>query len=129
MYFYRGTKLFAVRHGPWKAHFLTQAAYGGKDGPTEQDPPLLYHLGRDPGEKTDVAKDNPEVVKQLKALTAKHKEGVKPGEPQLEKRLPPEKKVTRPRRIKPLGFPSVKTAHPTRIPDAHPRPHEAGEGI
>jgi arylsulfatase A-like enzyme len=92
MYFYRGTKLFAVRHGPWKAHFLTQPAYGGKDGPTEHDPPLLYHLGRDPGEKADVAKDNPEVVKQLKGIAAKHKEGVKPGEPQLEKRLPPEKK-------------------------------------
>jgi arylsulfatase A-like enzyme len=94
MYFYRGTKLFAVRHGPWKAHFLTQPAYGpgSKDTPTPHDPPLLYHLGRDPGEKTDVAKDHPEVVTQLKTIAAKHKEGVKPGEPQLEKRLPPKNK-------------------------------------
>lgn len=91
MYFYRGTKLFAVRHGPWKAHFLTQAAYGSKDGPAEHDPPLLYHLGRDPGEKTDVAKDNPDVVKQLKQIAAAHKKEMKPGELQLEKRVPEKK--------------------------------------
>jgi arylsulfatase A len=92
MYFYRGTKLFAVRHGPWKAHFLTQAAYGSKDAPVDHDPPLLYHLGRDPGEKTDVAKDNAEVVKRLKDIVATHRKDMKPGELQLEKRLTPEKK-------------------------------------
>ena len=59
-----------------------------KDGPTTHDPPLLYHLGRDPGEKTDVAKDNPEVVSQLKAIAAKHSAAMKPGEPQLEARVP-----------------------------------------
>jgi arylsulfatase A-like enzyme len=87
MFFYRGTKLFAVRHRPWKAHFITQAAYG-KDGPTEHDPPLLYHLGRDPGEKTDVVKDNPEVIAKIKEIVAAHRRGLKPGEPQLDKRLP-----------------------------------------
>ena len=93
MFFYRGTKLFAVRHGPWKAHFLTQPAYGAgsKDSPTPHDPPLLYHLGRDPGEKTDVAKDNPEVVSRLKEIAEKHSAAMKPGEPQLEKRLPEKK--------------------------------------
>jgi arylsulfatase A-like enzyme len=91
MFFYRGTKLFAVRHGEWKAHFITQVAYG-KDGPMEHDPPLLYNLGRDPGEKTDVAKDNGEVVKRLKAIAEKHRAAMKPGEPQLDKKLPAEKK-------------------------------------
>jgi arylsulfatase A len=92
MFYYRGTKLFAVRHGPWKAHLLTQPAYGSQEGPTTHDPPELYHLGRDPGEKTDVAKDNTEVVAKLKAIAAKHTEEMKPGEPQLEKRLPGAKK-------------------------------------
>jgi arylsulfatase A len=94
MFFYRGTKLFAVRHGPWKAHFLTQPAYGAgsKDGPTPHDPPLLYHLGRDPGEKTDVAKDNPEVISRLKEIAEKHSAAMKPGEPQLEKRISTETK-------------------------------------
>jgi arylsulfatase A len=90
MFYYRGTKLFAVRHGPWKAHLITQPAYG-KDGPTEHDPPQLYHLGRDPGEKTDVAKANPEVVAAIKKVVARHREGLKPGEPQLDKRVPEKK--------------------------------------
>jgi arylsulfatase A len=91
MFYYRGTKLYAVRHGPWKAHFITEPAYG-KGGPSEHDPPLLYHLGRDPGEKADVARDNADVVARLKEVAAKHRGAMKPGEPQLEKRLPPEKK-------------------------------------
>jgi arylsulfatase A-like enzyme len=91
MFYYRGMKLYAVRHRDWKAHFITEPAYG-KDGPTEHDPPLLYHLGRDPGEKTDVAKEHPEVVTRLKEVAAKHREGMKPGEPQLEKRIPMGKK-------------------------------------
>jgi len=97
MYFYRGTKLFAVRHGPWKAHFLTQPAYGAgsKDGPTPHDPPLLYHLGRDPGEKTDVAKDNPKVVSQLREIAAKHSAAMKPGAPQLDSKLPEERSSAR----------------------------------
>src|SRR5262245_2150173 len=90
MFYYRGTKLFAVRHGPWKAHFITQPAYGpGK--PVEHDPPQLYHLGRDPGEKTDVAKDQPEVLATIKKVVAAHRKGLKPGEPQLDKRLPAKK--------------------------------------
>jgi arylsulfatase A len=89
MFFYRGSKLFAVRHGPWKAHFLTQPAYGAgsKDSPTPHSPPLLYHLGRDPGEKTDMSKENPDVVTRLKEIAEKHLAAMKPGEPQLEKRL------------------------------------------
>lgn len=85
MFFYRGTRLYAVRNGPWKAHFITQVAYG-KDGPVEHDPPLLYHLGRDPGEKIDVAKGNPEVVAKLKEIATAHTKSMKPGEPQLDKR-------------------------------------------
>jgi arylsulfatase A len=90
MFYYRGTKLFAVRHGPWKAHFITQLAYG-KDSPHDHDPPELYNLDHDPGEKYDVAKDHPEVVARIKAVVAEHRKGMKPGEPQLEKVLPPKK--------------------------------------
>jgi arylsulfatase A len=91
MFYYRGLRLMAVRHGPWKAHFITQVAYG-PDKPVEHDPPLLYHLGRDPGEKNDVAKDHADVIAEIKAIAAKHREGMKFGELQLEKRLPSPKK-------------------------------------
>ncbi len=87
MFFYRGTKLYAVRHGPWKAHFTTRSAYDA-DKPVEHDPPQLYHLGRDPGEKTDVSKLHPAVLAEIADVVAAHRKDLKPGEPQLEKRLP-----------------------------------------
>ena len=87
MFYYRGTKLYAVRHGPWKAHFVTRSGYG-KDTAVEHDTPPLYHLGRDPGEKTDVAKEHPEVLAEIRQHVARHREGLTPGEPQLESRLP-----------------------------------------
>ena len=37
MLYYRGTTLFAVRKGPFKAHFLTQPAYG--EGSKQHHPP------------------------------------------------------------------------------------------
>jgi arylsulfatase A-like enzyme len=84
MVFYRDTKLYAVRKGPWKAHFFSKASYGDTQE-TAHDPPLLYHLGIDPGEKWDVASKNPEVVAELRKLFESTLESVKPGEVQLEK--------------------------------------------
>jgi arylsulfatase A-like enzyme len=84
MAFYRDAKLYAVRKGPWKAHFFTKAAYGDPKE-TAHDPPLLYHLGIDPGEKWDVAAKNPDVVADLRKLFDATLAAVKPGENQLEK--------------------------------------------
>jgi arylsulfatase A len=54
-HFFRGLELEAMRSGDWKLHL--------KSGE-------LYHLGRDLGERTDVASANPEVVQRLRALAA-----------------------------------------------------------
>jgi arylsulfatase A len=91
MFYYRGTKLFAVRHGPWKAHLVTRSGYG-PDGPAEHEPPELYHLGRDPGERFDVSKAHPEVVARIRAVVAEHQKGMVPGEPQVDKRDPAAKR-------------------------------------
>jgi arylsulfatase A-like enzyme len=84
MFFYRDTRLFAVRHGPYKAHFFTQSGYG-PDGPKEHDPPLLFDLGEDPGEKYDVSKDHPDTSTRIRRIAAAHRAGVKPVPSQLEK--------------------------------------------
>ncbi len=84
MAFYRDTKLYAVRKGPWKAHFFTKAAYGDPKE-TAHETPLLYHLGVDPGEKWDQAAKHPEVVTELRRLYEATLASVKPGENQLEK--------------------------------------------
>lgn len=86
MYYYRGTKLYAVRQGPWKMHYITRSAYG-PDKPVEHNPPQLYHLGQDPSEQHNVAKDHPEVLAKIEAIVAEHRRTMVPGEPQLEKRI------------------------------------------
>ena len=85
MFYYRGRRLMAVRHGAWKAHFLTQAGYGQKD-PEAHDPPLLYNLEHDPGEQYNVAQDHGDVVSKLKELATQHAAGVNAPPSQLELR-------------------------------------------
>jgi arylsulfatase A len=86
MFYYRGTKLYAVRKGPYKAHFFTRSGYGG-DKEAEHDPPLLYHLGHDPSEKYDVSKAHPEVIADIEKEVALHRANLERGEDQLAKRI------------------------------------------
>jgi len=83
MFYYRGTKLMAVRKGNWKVHFITQPAYGG-GGPKKQNPPELYHLGIDPSEKYNVAEKHPEVIAEITKLAEEHKNSFTPPPSQLE---------------------------------------------
>jgi len=86
MFFYRGTKLYAVRQGPYKAHFITQPAYG--PGKAEKhDPPILVHLEHDPSEKHDVAKENSAVLGRIRELVAEHERGMRAGVGQLEGKI------------------------------------------
>jgi arylsulfatase A-like enzyme len=85
-FYYRGTRLFAVRKGPYKAHYLTQPSYREKEI-TEHDPPVLYHLGHDPSEQYDVAQDHPEVLAEIAAEVQRHRAGLVPAESQLDKKI------------------------------------------
>jgi arylsulfatase A-like enzyme len=82
MFFYRGEQLFAVRMGPWKAHFTTQSGYANDR--EEYDPPLLYHLEHDPREKFNKAEEHPEVLDEIRALVETHRENLTRGEDQLD---------------------------------------------
>lgn len=82
MFYYRGTRLMAVRHGPWKAHFITQPGYGR--GPQKHDPPLLFHLQHDPSEKYNVAEDHPEVLAEIEQVAEEHQAALQAPESQLE---------------------------------------------
>lgn len=86
--YYRGTKLMALRKGPWKAHFATQESYTGNNKLTEHDPPVLYNLEVDPSEKWDVAESNPEVIAEIKAAADAHRKTVVAVPSQLEIPLP-----------------------------------------
>ncbi|MBI5388593.1 MAG: sulfatase [Verrucomicrobia bacterium] len=82
-FYYRGTQLYAVRKGPFKAHLITRQAYGA-DEPMKHDPPLLFHLPHDPSERFNVSANHPAVVADLMQEVAKHRATVVPVKSQLE---------------------------------------------
>lgn len=83
VYYYYRDELYAIRKGPWKAHFVTKPSYK-RVAPTLHDPPLLNNLNIDPSEKYDVSKKHPEVVKELVDLYQTHKATIKPVFSQLD---------------------------------------------
>jgi len=66
----RWDRPFSYRSGDYKIHFRTNEKIRdpitGEDVPvTEHNPPLLFDLTKDRGETTDIAKDEPEVLKRM----------------------------------------------------------------
>jgi arylsulfatase A len=59
-----------VRNGAWKLHI--KGSKTGQVNVTDLEQQLLYNLEIDPSEQYDVFKENPEVVKNLKAIIEKH---------------------------------------------------------
>jgi len=81
MLFYRDEQLYAVRKGPWKAHFTTQPGYGGK--PERHGKPLLFHLGHDPGESYNRAAEHPRIIEELQQIVDEHRRTIEPVKNQL----------------------------------------------
>lgn len=77
IYYYNWNKLYAVRKGPWKAHFITKPSYRKDVPPTVHEVPLLYNLEMDPSEKYNLSKENPGIVKEITAIYEKHKANIK----------------------------------------------------
>ena len=84
VYYYRGTQIYAIRKGAFKAHFITQGEYGGPKL-TVHERPLLFNLTVDPSEKMDIADKHPDVLLEIEKILEEHKAGLVPIENQLEK--------------------------------------------
>jgi arylsulfatase A len=82
-FYYRGYNLMAVRKGKWKAHFMTQAAYG-QAMPDKHDPPILYNLEVDPSETYNVAEQHPDVIADIFKEVEAHKKDFQAAPSQLE---------------------------------------------
>lgn len=85
--FYRGTQLFALRQGPWKAHFITRGAYETDQGPQVLDTPELYHLDHDPSEQYNIADRHPDVVAALLAEAERLRASLTPAPSRLDARI------------------------------------------
>lgn len=83
VYYYDSDRLYAIRKGPWKAHFTTHPSYS-PEAPVPHDPALLYNLEVDPGERYEIGSKHPEILEYLKAAFDKHRAGVVSVAPLLD---------------------------------------------
>ncbi len=51
IFFWRESKIYAVRYGSYKAHFVTRTGYKVLDKGKKHNPPLLYQIENDPSER------------------------------------------------------------------------------
>ncbi len=86
MFYYRDYRLMAVRHGRYKAHFITQDSYvHGSSEATVHNPPLLYDLETDLAEKRDIAAEHPEILAEIAALKGDHESHMQFAPSQLDR--------------------------------------------
>jgi hypothetical protein len=96
--YYRGERVYAIRKGNYKAHFITQLEYNDRTAhliidehlaienrPTILEQPLLYNVAEDPGERWNIAGEHPEIIAEIKKVLEEHQASIKPVENQLEK--------------------------------------------
>lgn len=68
--------LSAVRHGPYKLHFITQSGYG-LDPPITHSPPLIFNVDEDPSEQYALdPKDHKDLIALVTAARDSHKRSV-----------------------------------------------------
>jgi arylsulfatase A len=81
-FYYLGDQPFAVRKGPFKAHFITHDGYA-KTEPEKHSPPLLYNVSEDPSEEFDVAAEHADIVAELTKIFEEHRATVTRGKLQF----------------------------------------------
>lgn len=69
--YYRGSRLFAVRHKSFKAHFLTQSD-SGVEPAIAHNTPLLFNLAHDPSEAYEIGAQHPNIIATIRAIRQQH---------------------------------------------------------
>jgi arylsulfatase A len=88
LFYYWDSELRAVRKGKYKAHFITSGAYDSAEARTVHDPPILFDLSVDPGERFNIASAHPEIVADLLRLANAHRATVVASKPLFDVLLP-----------------------------------------
>jgi arylsulfatase A len=88
LFYYWDSELRAVRKGAYKAHFITSGAYGEGDPRVEHNPPLLFNLAEDPGERHNIAAQHPDIVADLVKEAETHRRTVAAAKPLFDELLP-----------------------------------------
>jgi hypothetical protein len=69
--------------GDYKAHFITQGAYGQFEERQEHTIPLLYNVSVDAGENYNSAEMHPAIIQEIRNLVLKHESKLVKGKDQL----------------------------------------------
>ncbi len=77
IYYYTRDKLYAIRKGPWKAHFTTKLSYNPQPAVVHSTP-LLFNIEHDPSEKFELSAKRPELVEEFKMIYQKHRATLQP---------------------------------------------------
>ena len=85
--YYRAGELYAYRVGMWKLHLRTEGAYGQGPELAVHEPPLLFHLGRDPSERFDIASEHADIVHMIRQKIDAHQAGLSVLAPSMDERL------------------------------------------
>jgi uncharacterized sulfatase len=88
LFYYWDSELRAVRKGKYKAHFITSGAYDSSEPRTVHNPPLLFDLSVDPGERFNIAADHADIVADLVSTADAHRKTVTPTRPLFDELLP-----------------------------------------
>jgi len=89
LFYYWDNELRAARKGAYKAHFITSGSYGEGEPRREHNPPLLFNLASDPGERENVAALHPEILADLIQEAESHRRNMIAGPPLFDELLPP----------------------------------------
>ena len=95
IFYYWDNELRAIRKGDYKAHFITSGAYGEGGSRQEHNPPLLFNLAEDPGERQNIAAVHPDIVAILVREAEAHRQKMRPGPPLFDELLPAAQKPIR----------------------------------
>ncbi|HMP29008.1 MAG TPA: hypothetical protein PKD85_05385, partial [Saprospiraceae bacterium] len=87
MFYYHGTRLFAVRKGHYKIYCFKNNPDGYPERIEELEKPHLFNLSIDPSERFEIGDKYPEVVADLKNLIEYHKANMVIVPSNLEKRM------------------------------------------
>ena len=79
--------MYAYRVGMWKLHLRTEGAYGQGPELVVHESPLLFHLGRDPSERFDIASEHADIVQMIRRKIKAHQAGLTVLAPSMDARL------------------------------------------